>query len=158
MELILLKSNKTETERNMKQLDSPNKTLNDGKLYQKIGKRYYPVSDLNAFDGLAKGSWLVTVDDGCISTRVCVEPNNAAVDAAFGITEEKLVTILAKACEARPKLTALTTKELRAMKAYLKVMGKDRTIMFSYSSLSDIAKEIITSVKGRVQDKRERTK
>ena len=123
-----------------------NRNLNDGHHYQKIGKRYQKISDLNALDGLSTGAWLVVVEKGCTSIRKCLEPENAAVEAAFKITEEKLVKIIAKACEARPKSTLLTPLERKAIKAYYKVMGEEKILMFQYQSMYDMAKEILTEV------------
>ena len=122
------------------------RTLNDGKHYQKIGKRYHAVSDLNAFDGLSNGNWLVVVDSGRNSARKCIEPDNAALEAAFCVAEEKLVKIISKACEARPKSTPLTPREQRAIKAYYKIMGKEKILMFEYQSMYDMAREILTEV------------
>jgi len=124
------------------------KTANDGKHYQKIGKRYHPVSDICAYNGLTKGAWLVVVADNCTSVRKCIDPDNAAVEAAFKITEDKLVTIIAKACEARPKSTPLTPLEQKAIKAYYAVMGKEKMLMFNYTSMQDMAQQILATVKG----------
>ena len=124
-----------------------NRSLNDGHHYQKIGKRYHKISDLNALDGLSNGAWLVVVEKGCTSIKKCIEPDNAAVEAAFKITEEKLVKIIAKACEARPKSTPLTPLEQKAIKAYYEVMGEGKTLMFQYQSLYGMAQEILKAVK-----------
>ena len=123
-----------------------NRSLNDGHHYQKIGKRYHKISDLNALDGLSNGAWLVVVEKGCTSIKKCIEPDNAAVEAAFKITEEKLVKIIGKACEARPKSTPLSPLEQKAIKAYYKVMGEEKTLMFQYQSMYDMAKDILTEV------------
>ena len=123
-----------------------NWSLNDGHHYQKIGKRYHKISDLNALDGLSNGAWLVVVEKGCTSIKKCIEPDNAAVEAAFKITEEKLVKIIGKACEARPKSTPLSPLEQKAIKAYYKVMGEEKTLMFQYKSMYDMAREILTEV------------
>lgn len=125
----------------------PDKTINDGKLYQKIGKRYHPVSDLHAYDGLEQGAWLVVVDGGCTSIRRCIEPDKASVEAAFKITVDKLVNIIAKASEARPKSTPLTPLEQKAIKAYYKVMGDEKMLMFNCQSMHGIAQEILAAVK-----------
>ena len=125
----------------------PDKTINDGKLYQKIGKRYHPVSDLHAYDGLEQGAWLVMVDSDCTSIRKCIEPDKASVEAAFKITEDKIVNIIAKACEARPKSTLLTPREQKAIKAYYKVMGEEKLLMFNYQSMYGMAQEILAAVK-----------
>ena len=125
----------------------PDKTINDGKLYQKIGKRYHPVSDLHAHDGLKQGAWLVVVDGGCTSVRKCIEPDKASVEAAFKITEDKIVNIIAKACEARPKSIPITPLEQKAIKAYYKVMGGEKLLMFNYQSMYGMAQEILAAVK-----------
>ena len=124
-----------------------NRSLNDGHHYQKIGKRYHKISDLNALDGLSNGAWLVVVEKGCTSIKKCIEPDNAAVEAAFKITEEKLVKIIGKACEARPKSTPLSPLEQKAIKAYYKVMGEEKILMFQYQSMYDMAQEILKAVK-----------
>ena len=33
-------------------------------LYEKRGRRYHPVRDTAAMDGLGNGAWLVVVEDG----------------------------------------------------------------------------------------------
>ena len=33
-------------------------------LYEKRGRRYHPVHDTAAMDGLGNGAWLVVVEDG----------------------------------------------------------------------------------------------
>ena len=97
---------------------SPSNTVNDGKIYQKIGKRYFPVNDIYAYEGLGEGSWLVTVGNGCTSIRKSITPDTAAVEIAFKITEDKLTKIISKYVEAKPSRTPLTPKEKRAMAAY----------------------------------------
>jgi hypothetical protein len=123
------------------------KTINDGKLYQKIGKRYYPISDLHAYEGLRQGAWLVTVDDGCTSIRRSVEPDNIAVEAAFKYAADRLTKIIAKYSEERPKTTPLTPLEQKAVKAYYDVMGKEKILYFEYPALATMAEEIIAEVR-----------
>lgn len=123
--------------------------FNDGKIYQKIGRRYYAVRDIHAYDGLGNGSWLVVVDNGCTSIRQSLTPDTAAVEAAFKIAEEKLVKILAKASEAKlaNKSIPMTKREQKAWKAYTKVMGKERTLCFEYDSLYDMAQNILEELR-----------
>jgi len=138
--------NRKITNMNRKIPDWSDRTLNDGKHYQKIGKRYHAVSDLSALDGLSNGNWLVVVDAGSTSVRKCIEPDNATLESAFLVAEEKLAEIISKACEARPKSTSLTPRERRAIKAYNKIMGKEKMVMFQYQSICDMAREILTEV------------
>ena len=122
--------------------------FNDGKLYQKIGKRYHAVSDIHAYEGLSEGSWLVIVDSGCTSVRQSITPDTAAVEVAFKLSEDKLTQIISKHCEARPKQRLLTTKEQKAIAAYYKVMGKDKVLYFEYPAIQTIAEEILRDVRG----------
>lgn len=122
--------------------------FNDGKLYQKIGKRYHAVSDIHAYEGLSEGAWLVTVDEGCTSVRQSLTPDTAAVEVAFKLSEEKLAKIITKHCEARPKKLLLTERERKAITAYYKVMGKDKMLYFEYPAIQTMAQEILKEVRG----------
>ena len=126
---------------------SPRNTVNDGKIYQKIGKRYFPVNDIYAYEGLGEGSWLVTVGNGCTSIRKSITPDTAAVEIAFKITEDKLTKIISKYVEAKPSRTPLTPKEKRAMAAYYKVMNGEGLLMFTYPSIQQMSEDILKDVR-----------
>lgn len=128
--------------------DNKMNPFNDGKLYEKVGRRYKPVRDIHAYDGLSEGCWLVQVDKGCTSIRHTVNPDNAAIEHAAHIAEDKLVKIIAKHSEARLRRSPvpLTKKEQRAVKAYYDIMGKDKTLYFEYPAIQEIAKEIINEL------------
>ena len=126
---------------------SPSNTVNDGKIYQKIGKRYFPVNDIYAYEGLGEGSWLVTVGNGCTSIRKSITPDTAAVEIAFKITEDKLTKIISKYVEAKPSRTPLTPKEKRAMAAYYKVMNGEGLLMFTYPSIQQMSEDILKDVR-----------
>ena len=125
----------------------PRNTVNDGKMYQKVGKRYFPVNDIYAYDGLGEGSWLVTVGNGCTSIRKSITPDTAAVEIAFKITEDKLTKIISKYVEAKPNRTPLTPKEKRAMAAYYKVMNGEGLLMFTYPSIQQMAEDILKDMR-----------
>lgn len=119
-----------------------------GTLYQKVGKRYHPVRDSHAYDGLGNGSWLVVVDEGCTSIRQSLTPDTAAVEVAFKITEERLVRILAKASEARfSEKIEMTPREQKAVKAYQKAIGEEKTLYFEYDSLYGMAQTILKELR-----------
>lgn len=119
--------------------------FNDGKLYEKVGKRYKPVASTCAYDGLYNGCWLIRIADGMTTTCMSVEPDNAAVEFAFNGAADKIVKILHKASEARFARgpIPLTKREIKAVKAYNDAMGGEKTLRFEYNSLSDIAREIV---------------
>ena len=130
-----------------KTFPNPRNTANDGLMYQKIGKRYFPVSDIYAYEGLGNGAWLVVVDNGCTSIRRSLTPDTAAVEVALKITEDKLTKIISKYVEAKPSRTPLTPKEKRAMAAYYKVMNGEGLLMFTYPSIQQMSEDILKDVR-----------
>lgn len=122
-----------------------NTALNDGKLYEKIGNRYHPVSSLHAYDGLGEGHWLVSVDSDFMSVRQCVIPDRAGLQAAIHVTHNKLAAIIAKYTEARVD-RPLTAKEVKAVQAYREVMGEERSLYFEYPVINSLAEEILTEL------------
>ena len=123
--------------------------LNDGRLYEKVGKRYHAVRDIHACEGLGNGSWLIVVDNGFTSIRESLTPDTAAVEAAFKIAEEKLVKILAKASEAKlsKRSIPMTKRERKAWKAYDDVMKGEKFLYFEYDSLYGIAQNILKELR-----------
>lgn len=107
--------------------------------YMKRGKRYYPVNDPCAYDGLGQGSWLVVVDKGCKSIRTQLNPKLAELDAALKYLEEGLCKAMNKVSEMRPKDTPISKKEQKAWKTFKATMGKDMPNLFTYTSHWEIA-------------------
>lgn len=128
--------------------------FDDGKLYEKVGRRYKPVASTRGYDGLGNGFWLVQIAGGMRTTMRSVEPDNAAVEFAFKDAEDKIVKILHRASEARFARgpIPLTKREIKAVKAYNDVMGGEKTLRFEYNSLADIARAIVA---GLTKDARE---
>lgn len=83
----------------------------DQRLYRKVGKKFVPVNDPYAYDGLRNGFWLIQVKDGSTSIRQEIYPDKASLHAAARLMEDKLVQIICKACEARPNQTELSPQE-----------------------------------------------
>ena len=81
-------------------------------LYKKVGRKYVPVNDPWAYDGLREGYWLVKVASGSTSIRSCVYPAKAELQAAIRDKEDQLVDIIRKAGEARPKSVPLSEQSL----------------------------------------------
>ena len=111
-------------------------------LYRKVGKRYIPVNDPNAYHGLDEGYWLVKVAPGCTSIRQCVYPDRAEIQAAAHNKQEKLMEIVRKAGEARPQKIPLTKEEHEDWTAFIKKHGKSFSIL-CYPSLHDVSEQII---------------
>lgn len=78
--------------------------------YEKIGRRYVPVSEYNSdfLDSLPKGSHLIQVYPGGKSTRYNVDPNYAAMIAAGRVAEDAVCKAIVEAQELRPKTQPIT--------------------------------------------------
>jgi hypothetical protein len=111
-------------------------------LYRKQGKRYIQVTDDNSYFGLQEGYWLVKVAPGCTSIRQCVYPDKAEIQAAAHNKQDKLMEIVRKAGEARPREIKLTKEEHKDWQAFIKKHGESFN-MLCYPSLQEITEKII---------------
>lgn len=125
-------------------LNSRIKHKEDHRLYKKKGKKYVPVNDPYAYDGLREGFWLVKVDNGCTSIRQQIYPNKAPISAAARDLEDKLIGIIKKALEARPD-RALTEEENKDWKALI-AKHPDVFSLLHYPSLQQAAENIIKAL------------
>ena len=66
----------------------------DNRLYRKVGKKFLPVNDPYAYDGLKNGFWLIGIKDGCTSIRQQIYPDKSHITAAARLMEDKLVEIM----------------------------------------------------------------
>lgn len=94
-------------------------------LYEKVGRRYVPVRDTEAYNGLGRGSWLVIVDRGVTSVRRLVHPDHAGFLAAARVAEDAMLEALRRASEARPRQERLNARERRAFEAWKAIMGEE---------------------------------
>jgi hypothetical protein len=108
-------------------------------LYEKVGKKFVPVNDPYAYDGLGEGAWLVMVKPGSKSIRTAIRPSFIELETALRYLEDGLCEAMRKAGEMRPRTTKLSPKEQKAWNAYKKAMGKDMPTYLEYASLSEIA-------------------
>jgi hypothetical protein len=111
-------------------------------LYRKVGKRYIPINDPNAYHGLDEGYWLVKVAPGCTSIRQCVYPDRAEIQAAMHNKADCIMDIIRKAGEARPQKIKLTKSEREDWKTFIAKLGKSFN-MLAYPSLHDVAEQIV---------------
>lgn len=71
-------------------------------LYEKRGRRYYPVRDTMAYEGLDKGHWYVGVlSDGRSTFQYNVTPDRAPVVAALHEVREVLIQSMEQAQQLR---------------------------------------------------------
>lgn len=94
-------------------------------LYEKVGRRYRPVSayDPRVMDGMPMGAHLVVVMPGIKSVRYDVNPAYASVLAAAHIMREPMIDALRDAAALRPAAQRVTPKQQAAWDAFVKAMG-----------------------------------
>lgn len=115
-------------------------------LYKKVGRKYVPVSDPYALDGLGEGFWLVKVQPGSTSIRQCVYPHKAEIQAAAKDKEEELIGIIRTASEAKPKEGVALSKEAHSdWKAFIARHGDEFSTMH-YPSFQENAEKIVEAL------------
>ena len=122
----------------------------DQRLYRKVGKKFVPINDPYAYDGLRNGFWLIQVKDGCTSIRQEVYPDNACIHAAARLMEKELVDIVRKACEARPSKTPLSPEEKKDWEKFIKKHGESFNTLH-YPSFQENAEKIVKTLLGEAQ-------
>jgi hypothetical protein len=118
-------------------------------LYKKVGRKYVPVSDAYAYDGLREGWWLVKVSPGCTSIRQSLYPHTAEIEAAAKDKEEDIMNIIREASEAKPKEGVRLSEEAHAdWNALVAKHGEEFSVMY-YPSHQDVATKIMDKLLGR---------
>jgi hypothetical protein len=115
-------------------------------LYKKIGRRYVPICDSEAYQGLSNGCWLVTVEKGSVRTKQAIQPANAALEFAAILKTQKIVDYLYQVSQARPTSTPLTKKQQELFKRIQKLPPKDQLLHWQYDSLQDMAEKILEKI------------
>ena len=118
------------------------------RLYRKCGKKFLPVNDPYAYDGLRNGFWLIGIKDGCTSIRQQINPDKSHITAAARLMEEKLVEIIRKSGEARPSKTALSREQKKDWDRFIKKHGAEFNTLH-YPSLQENAEKIIEALLGK---------
>ena len=118
----------------------------DQRLYRKVGKKFVPINDPYAYDGLRNGFWLIHVKDGSTAIRQEIYPDKAHISAAARELEDKLVDIIREACEARPNKTPLTPEQKKDWDKFIKKHGESFNTLH-YPSFQENAEKIIAAIK-----------
>jgi hypothetical protein len=119
-------------------------------LYEKRGRRYYPVSDTEAFSGIGKGSWLVTVERGRTSARLLLSPDHAGFVAASQVAIDAMMDAMRQESAWKPRRDAVSPTQKRAYAAYREIMG-DEIMCLERSSAWDIAQAGIDAVQREME-------
>jgi hypothetical protein len=119
--------------------------MND-QLYKKVGRKYVPVNDPFAYDGLREGWWLIKVAPGSTAIRSCLQPHMAELKAAAKEKEDELVQIIREASEAKPKEGVAMSDEARKdWKDFTKKHGDEFSTIY-YPSFQENAEKIINAL------------
>jgi len=118
------------------------------RLYRKCGKKFVPINDPYAYDGLRNGFWLIQIKDGSTSIRQQIYPDRAHITSAARLMEEKLVEIIRKSGEARPAKTALTPEQKKDWDWFIKKHGAEFNTLH-YPSMQENAEKIIEALLGK---------
>lgn len=113
-------------------------------FYEKVGRRYVPVSeyDSNLLDALPKGTHIVMVYPGGQSTRYKIDPNHAAMIAAGRVAEDAISKKLLEASEIRmqrpDRERKLTESQKAAWDNLVKEFG-DSARQLEWASIREVA-------------------
>ena len=117
----------------------------DQQLFKCVGRKYVPVNDPYALDGLREGWWLVKVAPGSTSIRQQVYPHKAEITAAAREKEDELIDIIREASEARPSQNPITPEALADWKEFIAKHGKQFNSL-EYPSIQQNAEKIIETL------------
>jgi hypothetical protein len=117
----------------------------DQRVYRKAGKKFVPVNDPYAYDGLREGFWLIKIDKGCTSIRQQIYPDKAPLTAATRLIEDRLIDIIRKASEARPRNIPLTPEQKKDWEKFIAKHG-DAFNTLCYPSMQENAEKILMAI------------
>lgn len=115
-------------------------------LYEKRGKRYFPVREERYWDAWPAGFHLVYADpDGGRSFRFNINPDTAAMQAAAMAKQDALRKVLNHALAMRPATRPVTEQQSKAWESFRKAMGNDGYIV-EYDSVIGIIDAMIAEL------------
>lgn len=105
-------------------------------LYEKRGRRYFPVSEMFSIDGLPAGSHLVTVNLGSKTVLCGIEPDHASLIAASAEAKSAMAAAIQQSMAREPN-RPLTRKQREIMDQFVAAGGFP---IFSRKAAADVAK------------------
>ena len=115
-------------------------------LYEKRGKRYFPVREERYWDSWPAGFHLVYADpDGGRSFRFNINPETSPMRAAAMAKEANLRKVLNDALAMRPTKRPVTERQAKAWEAFKKAMGNNGYIV-EYESVNGIIDAMIAEL------------
>ena len=115
-------------------------------LYEKRGKRYFPVREERYWDSWPAGFHLVYADpDGGRSFRFNINPDTAGMQAAAQARQEAIRKALNDALAMRPTTRPVTERQAKAWEAFKRAMGNDGYIV-EYEGVNGIIDAMIAEL------------
>jgi hypothetical protein len=112
--------------------------------YKKVGKKYVLCNDIDAYEGLEEGWWLVWVRDSSKTIKRMVRPQESEIEATIKQNADKILKILIEA--SAPKQSVELNAE--AKKDWEELVAKHGKA-FGYvlfPSINDVAENIIAKL------------
>lgn len=108
-------------------------------FYEKIGRRYVPVSeyDNEYLDSFPKGNHLVMCYPGGTSRRFNIDPAYAPMIAAGRVAEDVMCRVLVKASELKPARSPITPEQKEAWENLAQAFG-DELCTLHGASIHDV--------------------
>lgn len=122
-------------------------------LYRKVGRRYQPVNDPCAMEGLTPGAWLVVVDDGMVSVRKQLDPAWNEVDAALKLLGNALTKIISRESELISAIP-YTPKQKELIDRMRAELDDQMFTRFNYPSNRAIAEAVCNHVSLKIAETR----
>jgi hypothetical protein len=121
-------------------------------LYEKRGRKYVPVQDTTACDGLTNGSWLITVQNGLHKCRRAVEDEKGLqmLAATTRWLEEWLAQELMKLSAYKHgncSNAILSAKAKKVYQAWQEVMGAGSLMWMHLPSAMDVARAVCQKIR-----------
>jgi hypothetical protein len=105
-------------------------------LYEKRGRRYFPVAEMFSLDALPAGNHLVTVKPGSKTVLCNIEPDCATLVAASAEAKDAMCAAIQQAMAREPN-KPLTRKQREIMDDFVAAGGFP---IFSRKAAADVAK------------------
>lgn len=125
-------------------------------LYEKRGRRYVPVRDTDAYEGLPAGYWLVIVEPGHQSIRRLVDADHAGFLAAARAAEQAMLEAARRASESRPHRQTLSPREKKAYQAWADIMG-EQDLWLTLPAAGDIVDAALEAARQEYEKQRGKT-
>jgi hypothetical protein len=112
--------------------------------YKKVGKKYVLCNDIDAYEGLEEGWWLVWVRNNSKTIKRMVRPQESETEAAIKQNADKILKILIEA--SKPEHKVKLSDEAQKDWEELVVKHGQSFASVLFPSINDVAESIIAQL------------